>query len=155
MYIFKYLLYQLRNILQPGVLLVLHPTFYKRQLNPLKHQVTDPNSNVSSSCMLTFSCSHLPPRCASWPPASGSLCCCPASPSGHRVWGGRGIISNILNQQHRDIINHTTVIISATLGHRRHHHDHHDHHDHHHHHHHHHYISPPHCSLLSWHESLF
>lgn len=30
--------------------------------------------------------SHSPPRSASSPPASGSPCCCPASPSSHRVW---------------------------------------------------------------------
>ena len=105
--------------------------------------------------MLTFSwCpSHLPPQCASWPPASGSLCCCPASPSGHRVWGGRGGISNIFisaslwqhqphhhhnisnivtssttspswYQQHRDIINHITIMISAPLWHHQPHHHH-------------------------------
>lgn len=29
---------------------------------------------------------YSPPQCASWPPASRSPCCCPASPSSHRVY---------------------------------------------------------------------
>lgn len=40
------------------------------------------NPREATFCCIPYS----PPQCASWPPASGSPCCCPASPSSHHVY---------------------------------------------------------------------